>query len=243
MRGLAVVLFLAFLPQWAAAEGFALQRDAMVETIRRDVEDTRRYLGKGELDLGVLAALGRVRRHEFVPRELRDRAYQNRPLPIGYGQTISQPYIVALMTDLLRVGPGDRVLELGTGSGYQAAVLAELGCRVFTVEIVPALHEAATGRLARLGYDQVRTRQGDGYHGWAEHGPFDAIVVTAAASHVPPPLVEQLKPGGRMVIPLGNPFLTQQLSVVEKDAAGAVRTRQFLPVVFVPLTGGHGAGR
>ena len=239
MRGLVSVLIIAVLPGLGAADEFAARRVAMVEEIRQDVADTRRHLGKGELDPAVMAAMGRVPRHEFVPPEHRDRAYRNRPLPIGYGQTISQPYIVALMTDLLGVGPGDRVLELGTGSGYQAAVLADLGCRVFSVEIVPPLHAIATERLERLGYDGVRTRVGDGYLGWAEHGPFDAIVVTAAASHVPPPLVEQLKPGGRLVIPLGNPFLTQQLSVVEKDGAGAVRTQQLLPVVFVPLTGGH----
>lgn len=220
-------------------DSFVELRDRLVDEIRRDVVETRRYLGKGELDPAVLEAIGRVPRHEFVPPELRHRAYLNRPLPIGYGQTISQPYIVALMTDLLGVGPGDRVLELGTGSGYQAAVLAELGCQVFSVEIVPALQTIASERLRRLGYRAVETRAGDGYHGWPDQAPFDAVVVTAAASHVPPPLVAQLKPGGRIVIPLGNPFLTQQLSVVEKDLDGVVRTRQLLPVVFVPLTGGH----
>jgi protein-L-isoaspartate(D-aspartate) O-methyltransferase len=143
------------------------------------------------------------------------------------------------MTDLLGVGPGDHVLELGTGSGYQAAVLAALGCEVFSVEIVPELQAIAAERLRRLGYRSVETRSGDGYHGWSDQAPFDAVVVTAASSHVPPPLVAQLKPGGRIVIPLGNPFLTQRLSVVEKDLDGAVRTRQLLPVVFVPLTGGH----
>ncbi len=194
---------------------------------------------RGVTDEDVLAALERVPRHEFVPEKYQNQAYADHPLPIGHGQTISQPYIVALMTDLLEVQRGDRVLELGTGSGYQAAVLAAMGCQVFTVEIVPDLHTIATERLRKLGYDLVVTRAGDGYHGWPEEAPFDAVVVTAAASHIPPPLVEQLRPGGRMVIPVGSPFLTQQLTVVEKDATGEVRTRQLLPVRFVPLTGGH----
>ncbi|MGB5541145.1 MAG: protein-L-isoaspartate(D-aspartate) O-methyltransferase, partial [Gammaproteobacteria bacterium] len=167
------------------------------------------------------------------------RAYDNRPLSIGYGQTISQPYIVALMTDLLDVGPDATVLEVGTGSGYQAAVLSGLVASVYTIEIVPQLGERAQGVLARLGYDNVEVRIGDGYYGWEEHAPFDAIIVTAAASHVPPPLVRQLKPGGRMIIPVGSRFMVQELLLVEKTAAGEVSTRQILPVAFVPLTGGH----
>ena len=184
----------------------------------------------------VIAAMGRVARHDFVPEALRARAYEDRPLPIGYGQTISQPYIVALMTDLLKPAPGQVMLEIGTGSGYQAAVLAELGIEIYTMEIVPELGEAAAARLDRLGYGRARVKVADGYHGWPEHAPFDGIVVTAAADHVPPPLIAQLKPGGRMVIPVGPAFMVQQLVLVTKSAGGAARTRQLLPVRFVPLT-------
>lgn len=187
----------------------------------------------------VLAAMEKVERHRFVPAELVAQAYQNRPLPIGHGQTISQPYIVALMTDLMKVGPGDRVLEIGTGSGYQAAVLAELAGSVFSVEIIEPLGRQAGERLAALGYRNVTARVGDGYHGWPDAAPFDAIMVTAAASHVPPPLLQQLKPGGRMVIPLGSRFMTQSLMLVEKNPDGTVSSRQILPVRFVPLTGRH----
>ncbi len=185
----------------------------------------------------VIAAMGRVERHEFVPEALRARAYEDRPLPIGYGQTISQPYIVALMIDLLEPAAGDRVLEIGTGSGYQAAVLAELGLEVYSIEIVPELGDEAAARLDRLGYDKVATRVGDGYYGWPERAPFDGLVVTAAAGHVPPPLIEQLKPGGRMVIPVGEPYRVQHLVLVTKSADGSLRSRQLLPVRFVPLTG------
>ncbi len=214
-------------------------RARMIREIRADVEWTRPSIGADALDPRVLEVLGEVPRHEFVPRDQVAAAYENRPLPIGHGQTISQPYIVALMTHLVRPSPEDVVLEVGTGSGYQAAVLSELVRAVYTVEIVPALGKSARDRLQSLGYANVTVRVGDGYNGWGEHGPFDAIVVTAAASHVPPPLVRQLKPGGRMVIPVGNPFQVQQLTVVEKTPDGEVRTRQLLPVRFVPLTGGH----
>jgi protein-L-isoaspartate(D-aspartate) O-methyltransferase len=172
-----------------------------------------------------------------VPEGVRPQAYADRPLPIGYGQTISQPFIVALMTDLLRVGPNDVVLEIGTGSGYQAAVLARLAREVHTIEIIPPLAEAAAQRLQRLGYANVATRLGDGYYGWREAAPFDANIVTAAASQIPPPLIQQLKPGGRMVIPVGAPFALQHLVLVDLDGDGKVRTRQLLPVKFVPLTG------
>ena len=186
-----------------------------------------------------MQALAKVPRHEFVPLDERDRAYLNQPLPIGYGQTISQPYIVAIMTDLIGPGPDDRVLEIGTGSGYQAAVLAELVKQVYTIEIIGPLGLSADKRLQDLGYDNVTARVGDGYYGWPEHGPFDAILVTAAASHVPPPLIEQLKPGGRMVIPVGSRFLTQQLVLITKNKDSTLVTRQLLPVRFVPLTGKH----
>ena len=207
--------------------------------IEFDVRATSEYIGKQALDKRVMEVMARVPRHEFVPRSQRPYAYQNRPLPIGYGQTISQPYIVALMTDLLKVDKDDVVLEVGTGSGYQAAILGELTKKAYTIEIIPELAKSATERLKRLGYTNVATRTGDGYYGWKEAGPFDGIMVTAAASQIPPPLVKQLKPGGRMVIPVGSPFLTQHLMLVEKDAKGQIKTRQILPVRFVPLTGKH----
>jgi protein-L-isoaspartate(D-aspartate) O-methyltransferase len=178
-------------------------------------------------------------RHEFVPSHLQDSAYENRPLPIGYGQTISQPYIVALMTDLLKPQKSHHVLEIGTGSGYQAAVLSELVDQVYSMEIVEPLGKQTTDKLNRLEYKNIHTRIADGYDGWPEHAPFDSIIVTAAISHIPPPLVNQLKNGGRMVIPVGTRFQTQYLTLVEKDAKGKITTRQILPVLFVPFTGGH----
>ncbi|WP_407643967.1 protein-L-isoaspartate(D-aspartate) O-methyltransferase [Dongia deserti] len=208
----------------------------MVRTIEAISEQVSGGATPTRLDSGVLDAMRRTPRHAFVPAHLQDLAYSDRPLPIGYGQTISQPYIVALMTDLLRLEPHSRALEIGTGSGYQAAVLAELGHEVFTIEIVPALADQAAKRLSDLGYDTVRAREGDGYFGWPDAAPFDGIVVTAAASHVPPPLIKQLKPGGRMVIPVGAAFMTQQLMLIEKQADGTVRTEALLPVSFVPLT-------
>ncbi len=221
------------------ADDYADLRARMVEEIAADVRATALYIDKQELDERVMQAMGRVPRHAFVPRAQTAYAYENRPLPIGHGQTISQPYIVALMSDLAAVSPGDRVLEVGTGSAYQAAVLGELGAEVYSIEIVPELAEPAAQRLQQLGYRNVHTRQGDGYHGWEEHQPFDAILVTAAANHVPPPLIRQLKPGGRMLIPVGGRFQIQQLMLVEKTAAGKVQTRQLLPVRFVPLVGEH----
>jgi protein-L-isoaspartate(D-aspartate) O-methyltransferase len=194
-------------------------------------------LGHRGVAADVLKAMAAVPRHEFVPPGMRANAYADRPLPIGFGQTISQPFIVALMTDLLRARSEDVVLEVGTGSGYQAAVLAPLVRRVYTIEIVPELGASAAERLRRLGYATVETRIGDGYYGWPEAAPFDSIVVTAAASQIPPPLVQQLKPGGRMVIPVGPPFALQHLVLVEVDTERRVRTRQLLPVKFVPLTG------
>ncbi|MGD9000841.1 MAG: protein-L-isoaspartate(D-aspartate) O-methyltransferase [Granulosicoccaceae bacterium] len=209
----------------------------MVEIIAEGVRETSIYIDKVALDPRVMSAMGKVPRHEFVPLPLRPIAYENRPLPIGYGQTISQPYIVALMTDLLKPQADDRALEIGTGSGYQAAILAELVKEVYTIEIIDALGEKARSRLQALHYENVGVRTGDGYYGWEEHAPFDVIVVTAAASHIPPPLIQQLKRGGRMVIPIGSQFMVQQLVFVEKDHDGKVTTRQIIPVMFVPLTG------
>lgn len=189
--------------------------------------------GDVELDPRVLDAMRRVPRHEFVPPEQRRAAYRNRPLPIGEGQTISQPYIVALMTHLLRLDPGDKVLEIGTGCGYQAAVLAELAGDVFSIEIVEPLARTAADTLQRLG-KRVTTRVGDGYKGWPEAAPFDAIIVTAAPDHIPPALIEQLKPGGRLVIPVGT--LNQSLTVVTKNSDGTTFHDDIVPVRFVPLT-------
>jgi protein-L-isoaspartate(D-aspartate) O-methyltransferase len=221
----------------AADDDYAAARARLLEEIDEGVRETRDYLGFDTLDPRVRAALGTVPRHELVPEDERDRAYEDRPLPIGYGQTISQPYIVAIMTALLELEPTDRVLEVGTGSGYQAAILAELTREVYSIEIIEALGRRAKENLARLGYERIHLRVGDGYDGWPEAAPFDAIIVTAAASHVPPPLLRQLEPGGRMIVPVGSRFVTQQLVLVEKDAEGEITTRQILPVVFVPLTG------
>ena len=192
---------------------------------------------RGIRNQGVLDAMTAVPRHAFVPAEHRDQAYADRPLPIGEGQTISQPYIVALMTELLELEPDDVVLEVGTGSGYQAAVASDLADSVFTIEIIPSLAESAARRLDRLGYENVAARQGDGYYGWPAHAPFDAIVVTAAAGHIPPPLIDQLAPGGRMAIPVGGPFQLQHLVLVTKAADGVVTTHSIVPVQFVPLLG------
>jgi len=218
---------------------YARQRMLLMEEVDALVAETRAETGTEALSPRVSEAMRRVPRHRYVPEDQVRHAYQNRPLPIGYGQTISQPYIVAIMTDLMQVQPGDRVFELGTGSGYQAAVLGELAAEVYTIEIVEPLAERAARTLKAQGYENVTVRAGDGYYGWEEHAPFDAIIVTAAASHVPPPLIQQLAPGGRMVIPLGTSFMTQHLMLVEKDEDGRVRTREVLPVMFVPLTGGH----
>ena len=222
-----------------SAAGYSDLRQEMVRKIETQVQKTSRYIDKEVLDQRVMQAMGSVPRHEFVPEVVKPFAYWDRPLPIGHGQTISQPYIVALMTDLMRPRPEQRVLELGTGSGYQAAVLAELTGRVFTIEIIEELGEQAAERFHRLGYDNITTRVGDGYYGWEEHAPFDAIVVTAASSHIPPPLIRQLKPGGRMVIPVGGRFQVQQLVLIEKSKEGKITTHQVLPVRFVPLTGDH----
>jgi protein-L-isoaspartate(D-aspartate) O-methyltransferase len=193
---------------------------------------------EGIRDRVTLEAMRAVPRHEFVPADLRGRAYGDHPLPIGHGQTISQPYIVAYMTEIIRPAPGMKVLEVGTGSGYQAAILAEIGCEVYSVEIFAALAESARERLQRLGYRNVAVRHGDGHFGWAEQAPFDAILVTAAAGYIPPALIEQLKPGGRMVIPVGSVYGVQNLILIEKRAPDDVRTRTLLPVRFVPLLGG-----
>jgi protein-L-isoaspartate(D-aspartate) O-methyltransferase len=271
----AAVLIMA--TQLLPADEFKAERERLVWEIQEDVIRTSAYIGRRSFDERVMAAIGQVPRHLFVPPEMVSSAYENRPLPIGHGQTrplpighgqtISQPYIVALMTDLLDPETQDRVLEIGTGSGYQAAVLSGLVAEVKTLEIIEPLGRQAAHRLEALGYDNIEARIGDGYYGWtadaqaleteahenengevekaeaekgeAEAEAFDGIIVTAAASHIPPPLVRQLKPGGIMVIPVGSRFQVQQLTLIEKSLEGKVVTRQVLPVRFVPLTGGH----
>jgi protein-L-isoaspartate(D-aspartate) O-methyltransferase len=214
----------------------ASARDRMVEEIAAMARDTARSTGRARFSPRVEAAMRSVPRHRFVPAEQVPAAYDNRPLGIGHGQTISQPYIVALSTDLLDLEPGHRVLEIGTGSGYQAAVLAAIAREVYSIEIVEPLGREAATRLASLGYD-VKVRIGDGYAGWPEHAPFDRILVTAAAPGVPQPLLDQLAPGGRMVIPVGSGPFGQDLMLVEKAADGTVKRTNVLPVRFVPFTG------
>ena len=237
---LSLVVSAVLAAAWPAqAAEFAAARARMLAEVEADVSEMASMVGIDRLSPAVRAALLAVPRHAFVPQNELVYAYQNRPLAIGYGQTISQPTIVAVMTELLDLEPGERVFELGTGSGYQAAVLAEMGASVYSVEIVPELGERARTTLDDRGYGAVRTRTGDGYFGWQEAAPFDAIIVTAAGDHVPPPLIQQLKPGGRMVLPVGSRFMTQHLVLVERTADGTVTTRELLPVRFVPLTGGH----
>jgi protein-L-isoaspartate(D-aspartate) O-methyltransferase len=226
-------------PVMVAAEDYAAQRQAMIDLIEADVRRTSEHLQKESLNPGVLEAMNQVPRHRFVAKAKQAQAYENRPLPIGHGQTISQPYIVAIMTDLIDPQPGDRALEIGTGSGYQAAVLSRIVSQVDSMEIIEPLGEQARERLQQLGYENIEVKIGDGYFGWEAHAPFDIIIVTAAASHIPPPLVKQLKPGGRMIIPVGSRFMTQQLLLVNKDEQDELHIRQILPVRFVPLTGQH----
>lgn len=228
---------------WALEEDeYGEQRAQMIRVIENTAQAISFKFGyKGpnrgdqDLDRRVLEVMAHTPRHLFVPEAERDKAYADRPLRIGYGQTISQPFMVALMTHLLATEPDHVVLEVGTGSGYQAAILAPLVRRVCTIEIIPELGMSAAQRLERLDYANILTRIGDGYYGWEECGPFDGIVVTAAADHIPPPLLEQLKPEGRMVIPVRGPFIFQHLVLATKSTEGRVYTRQLLPVAFVPL--------
>ena len=231
-------LLLALSPLYAAND-FETARRQMIELLEEDARKTTRYIGSAAFDTRVLEAMQRVPRHLYVPERYRDEAYENIPLPIDHGQTISQPYIVALMTNLLELRPEHKVLEIGTGSGYQAAILAELSGQVYSIEIIEPLAKRAGAVLKQQHYENVQTLTGDGYFGWPVASPFDAIVVTAAADHIPPPLVSQLKAGGRMVIPVGSRFMIQQLVLLKKDAEGKVSLRQIVPVRFVPLTGDH----
>ncbi|MBE0533330.1 MAG: protein-L-isoaspartate(D-aspartate) O-methyltransferase [Rhodospirillales bacterium] len=213
----------------------AKARRQLIAKIEEEARETQFWTGRAHYSERVMTALEKVPRHEFVLPEDQPYAYVNRPRGIGHGQTISQPYIVALMTDLLDLEPTHRVLEIGTGCGYQAAVLAELAFRVFTVETFEELALTAAARLARLGYRNVEVRHGEGYEGWPEEAPFDAIIVTAAPTAVPPALLDQLAPGGRMVVPVGEPGATQILTLCRKDAAGHIDRDGLLPVSFVPM--------
>jgi protein-L-isoaspartate(D-aspartate) O-methyltransferase len=212
-------------PEESPADIYTEERESMVE---KQIET------RGVKDKLVLAAMRKVPRHRFVPEKWRDQAYADEPLPIGEGQTISQPYIVALMTELLNMKGGEKILEIGTGSGYQAAVLAEIAKEVYTIEIICPLAQRAESTLKELGYDNVTVRCADGYQGWKEHAPFDGVIVTAAPDHIPQPLVDQLKVGGRLVIPVGDVF--QELMVVTKTETG-IRKTNVIPVRFVPMTG------
>ena len=219
-----------------AVDEMSVRRERMIAEIEQLVRETRRETGRAALDVRVIAALRKVERHRFLPPGFSAQAYDNRPLAIGAGQTISQPFIVALMTDLLNVAPDDKVLEVGTGSGYQAAVLAEIVRAVFSIEIIEPLGREAARALAAAGYRNLQTRIGDGYAGWPDEAPIDGIIVTAAAPYVPQPLIDQLKNGGRLVIPLGEPQGVQSLFVIDKDVRGTVTRRKVLDVRFVPLT-------
>ena len=243
MTGYRLLVVIALAPIWfatamlaGAEEPYTKERDRLVREIVAEVRATAEETGRARLSDAVLRAMAKVPRHRFVPPSLVDAAYLDRPLPIGMGQTISQPFIVALMTDLLEPAPGARVLEVGTGSGYHAAVLAECFARVYTIEIVAPLGERARRVLAELGYRNIDVRIGDGYRGWPEAAPFDAILVTAAPDHVPQPLVDQLAPGGRLVIPVGPRAGRQELLVITKARDGRTVTRKALAVRFVPLT-------
>jgi protein-L-isoaspartate(D-aspartate) O-methyltransferase len=236
LRRLLTAALLASPMHASAQDPYATKRQALVDQIVREMSATRAETGRDRLSDSVLRAMRTVPRHRFVPAHLAPDAYLDRPLPIGLGQTISQPFIVALMTELLDPTPNARVLEVGTGSGYQAAVLAECVAKVYTIEIVRPLGEQARAVLAELGYRNVEVRIGDGYKGWPEAAPFDAIIVTAAPDHVPQPLVDQLAPGGKMVIPVGSHHGIQDLLVITKGPDGKAVTRRTIAVRFVPLT-------
>ena len=224
-----LLLFITLLFISLQEDPYKSQREEMV---KNQIE------ARGVKDKATLKAMRTVKRHFFVPKDSQDDAYDDGPLPIGYGQTISQPYIVAYMTEIIKPKPNYKVLEIGTGSGYQAAVLSEIVDKVYTIEIVTQLSNSAKERLIRLGYKNVEVKNADGYYGWKEYAPFDAIIVTAAAEYIPPPLIEQLKEGGKMIIPIGSPFFTQTLMLVEKKG-GDITTESLLPVRFVPLTRGN----
>jgi protein-L-isoaspartate(D-aspartate) O-methyltransferase len=234
-----VLLLIAMMSFTSQGADMQAKREGMLDDIRASVRDSAEYTGRSELSQKVMAAMGAVPREDFVLPAYRAQAYQNSPLPIKAGQTISQPLMVALMTDLLEPQKDDIILEVGTGSGYQAAVLSRLVKHVYTIEIHAILAEGAARVLEELNYNNVTVRTGDGYAGWPEHAPFDGIIVTAAPESIPPPLLKQLKPGGKLVIPVGRVQGYQELLLVELDDSGAVISRSVLPVRFVPLTREH----
>jgi protein-L-isoaspartate(D-aspartate) O-methyltransferase len=239
---LLVLIALLFLAGAAAAQeapDFDAARTRMVRLIQIEALVIGEATGVREIDQRVLAAMGRVPRHEFVPPPLARFAYEETPLPIEVDQNLAEPFLAALMTHLLRVQPGDSVFETGTDCGYEAALLAELGAKVYSIEVSETLAAAAAERLQRLDYRSVVVKAGDGYFGWAEHGPYDAILVKEAVDHLPPPLLGQLKPGGRMVVPIGPTGGAQELTLVEKDAQGQIHRKVVLPVAFTPLQGGE----
>ena len=221
------------------ADGNEALRAHLVREIMDDAWRMADITGRPTLDPRVLEAIGAVPRHLFVPPPLEPFAYLNRPLPVGHGQTVSQPFIVALMTDLARIAPADRVLEVGAGGGYHAAVLAELAAEVFSVEILEPVADAARARLAGQGYTNVEVHVGDGYFGWRDEAPYDVIIIRLAVNHVPGVVLNQLKPGGRLVAPIGPPKIGQDLTLIEKDAAGRLRSTPILPVIFTYLPGGE----
>lgn len=236
-------MFAVLAAAWAAppdatpADPAAVANRLLWDEVALQIKRLRAEIGFDRVSPAVRDALLQVPRARFIPDAQRASAYGNRPVSIGFGQTISQPLIVAIMTELLAIEPGARVFELGTGSGYQAAILAALGAEVYSVEIVPELAARARQTLQSLGYDKVHTKLGDGYFGWEDAAPFDAIIVTAAGDHIPPPLIRQLKPGGRMVIPVGSRYSTQKLVLILRGEDGGVESRELIPVTFVPLTG------
>jgi protein-L-isoaspartate(D-aspartate) O-methyltransferase len=213
--------------------------DRMVNDVELEVQLTSHLIGKNSLGPRVMVAIKSIPRHEFLPADFKYGAYENHPAPIGSGQTISQPYIVALMSDLLDTKPSDIILEIGTGSGYQAAILSQLVKKVYSVEILEDLYKKASKRLTKLGYENIKIRNADGYFGWPEYAPYDGIIVTAAVEHIPPALIEQLQIGARLVIPIGLPYSYQELMLIKKVAFAKVETQAILGVTFVPLTGKH----
>ncbi len=223
----------------AAAPDYKAMRIELIRTIARHVRETRKETGIDAIDPRVLEAMAAVPRHEFVPEPLKPFAYIDIPLPVGHGQNISQPFLIALMTHLAQVDKDDIVFETGTGAGYQAAILSRLAKRVYSVEVVEPLAKAAAARLRRLGYDNVEVRHADGYYGWRAHAPYDAILVKEAVHHIPPPLLNQLRPGGRMIVPVGPLDGVQMLTLVEKDETGRLREKPLIEVKFTPLQGGE----
>ena len=236
LSGLLLIFFILAISLMVKQVSLADEDD--YQSLRRTMV-YHQIIQRGIEDRDVIRSMMRVPRHQFVPKRYISSAYDDTPLPIEYGQTISQPYIVAYMTEVLNLNREDTVLEVGAGSGYQAAILSLLVKKVYAMEIIPELARSATARLKKLGYNNIEVTTGDGYYGWANHAPFNAIIVTAAAGHIPPTLIKQLKNGGRMVIPVGGAFMVQNLILVVKDNEGKITTQNLMPVRFVPLTGKH----